>query len=335
LLKIAYVFRHSSEIPGAYQRILKLDRIKNIRKFLRKRWASLPNNIIINFHEKVYFKRLRYYRRVAIGILTIPMKFCSAWVIDGQHRLYGFTKTPYVSQKYEGFDIIVVGFRKLSIDKQTTMFVNINREQKKISSNLLYSLILNLKPKARKEIPTKDNISRALELTKEIAKTKYWKGKIAFKETQGDRPITITMFATYKLSDLLKKNGVLYRYSSSLNVQLKLLKKYFSIIAEIYGDKWDNRDYVLTTQIGVNTLFILLEKILEFCEKKNDFSLLNRGKLIKYLSPLPQIVSFKKDEYGQFTSGVGWRILANKIIKKLNKTEPTIKLSLVKKKGRK
>ena len=58
LLRLAYVFRRtSSQRERAYQRPLKPGRIERIQKFLEEENGTFVNNIIINFKEKLNFKK--------------------------------------------------------------------------------------------------------------------------------------------------------------------------------------------------------------------------------------------------------------------------------------
>jgi len=84
LLNIAYVFRRASMDPNAYQRMLKSGRLSQIGRFLsQKEDSMLANNLVVSFEEKARFEN---------GKLHIPAKTCSVWIIDGQHRLYGFCR---------------------------------------------------------------------------------------------------------------------------------------------------------------------------------------------------------------------------------------------------
>jgi DNA sulfur modification protein DndB len=75
--------------------------------------------------------------------LTIPLKYCCAWIIDGQHRAFGFLGTQYeewTQDKYEPFNLPIVLFKSLEQVVQTETFININYNQKRIKSDLLCDL---------------------------------------------------------------------------------------------------------------------------------------------------------------------------------------------------
>jgi len=67
--------------------------------------------------------------------LTAPLVYCSAWIIDGQHRVYGFLGTKYedwTEEEFEPFDLPLIVVRDLPEADQTRTFININYFQKRI-----------------------------------------------------------------------------------------------------------------------------------------------------------------------------------------------------------
>ena len=66
----------------------------------------------------------------------ITEDYNTAWVIDGQHRLYGYSKSKWKSKH----TIPVVAFENLPVEEQTKMFIDINHKQKSVSRNLLTTI---------------------------------------------------------------------------------------------------------------------------------------------------------------------------------------------------
>ena len=142
LLKIAYVLRRTSNKKDAYQRIINKNRISNISDFINKRGSFFPNAIIIAFDDDGETQKSISYVK---GNLTFPVRYCSAWVIDGQHRLYGFLHTKYKRWQSdprinEECKLPVVAFKSLSRIYQIETFININYNQKRIDATLLCDL---------------------------------------------------------------------------------------------------------------------------------------------------------------------------------------------------
>ena len=99
LAHICFVSRRENH--EGYQRFLDAKRAESIKRYIEA-GGRLPNNIIVNFHqpEKVLYD-------VDTKSLVIPYESQSAWIIDGQHRLFGAVLlnqsvlTHHLSQSYE------------------------------------------------------------------------------------------------------------------------------------------------------------------------------------------------------------------------------------------
>lgn len=146
LLPIAFVnHRGLRDIEGApsYQRILKRSRLKEIGSYLDG-GGFFPNCILINFRNSVQFQRQTSVddRQISFGNLYLPDRYKSAWIIDGQHRLYGFTETDAPA----GRQILpVLAFEKLSTVAEAELFATINSKQQKVAPGLLDELAGELK----------------------------------------------------------------------------------------------------------------------------------------------------------------------------------------------
>ncbi|MEA3312307.1 MAG: DGQHR domain-containing protein, partial [candidate division WOR-3 bacterium] len=139
LLQIAYVHHRRStpeELLGSYQRMLKKYRLDKIDAFISE-GGHFPNNIILSLREKPTFRRFKKEKQageVVVGMLELPREYASAWVIDGQHRLYGYAD----NERKSTASLPVLAFEPLPVDRQARLFVEINREQKSVSGNLLW-----------------------------------------------------------------------------------------------------------------------------------------------------------------------------------------------------
>ena len=124
LLKIAYVYRRAGNKSEAYQRIITKDRIQSISKFFNESDnLLLPNPVIIVFDaESDIQNKIKYVRNQ----LHFPISLCSAWIIDGQHRIYGFKDHPkyksWTPDDDDDFKIPVVVFKELAVLDQNKTF---------------------------------------------------------------------------------------------------------------------------------------------------------------------------------------------------------------------
>lgn len=79
---------------------------------------------------------------IKFGWVKLPSKYRSAWIIDGQHRLYGFS---HLSDKYLDQNLFVLAFEKMAVQKEADLFITINHEQKSVPRSLLVSLLADLR----------------------------------------------------------------------------------------------------------------------------------------------------------------------------------------------
>ncbi len=143
LLKIGFVLHRTraneSEMP-TYQRLLIPSRLRGITKFIDG-GGFFPNSAILNFNEretKVEFQgQPRTKDTVSrTGVLKIPNAFAIAYIIDGQHRIYG-----YANSKYKASNTIpIVAFKNLDPSDQLELFMQINENQKAVSPTLRITL---------------------------------------------------------------------------------------------------------------------------------------------------------------------------------------------------
>lgn len=148
LLKIGYVLHRSqanSSLMPTYQRLIKRKRLLEVRDFVET-GGFFPNSIIISIDTNgkgLTFDRSKSQVERAIskiGILHLPQKYRSAYIIDGQHRLYGYSDSRYA----ESNSIPVVAFVDLDRSQQLRLFMEINENQKSVSKTLRNSLTVDM-----------------------------------------------------------------------------------------------------------------------------------------------------------------------------------------------
>jgi DNA sulfur modification protein DndB len=143
LLKMGFVLHRTraneSEFP-TYQRLLVPSRLKGITKFIDE-GGYFPNSIIINFNTKK--NKIKFEPNSKLtdsnacsGNLIIPNAYGIAYIIDGQHRVYGYANSKYV----ENNTIPVVAFDSLDSIEQLEIFMDINQNQKAVSPSLRLDL---------------------------------------------------------------------------------------------------------------------------------------------------------------------------------------------------
>jgi DGQHR domain-containing protein len=144
LLKIGYIShrqRLDADSVGAYQRMLRKGRLTQIRAYIDA-GGVFPTNVVVNFRGKRRFDLSgdRPEGDVNFGTLTLPNTYKSAWIIDGQHRLYGFAGSKWAKST----QLPVLAFVGLPPSEEARMFVDINNKQVRVPRNLIVDLMSEL-----------------------------------------------------------------------------------------------------------------------------------------------------------------------------------------------
>lgn len=145
LLKIGFVLhrtRVNDSMAPTYQRLLVPSRLKGITKFIDE-GGYFPNSIIINFAAATKKMQVSFEAasklsdsRAKYGVLSIPNAYGIAYIIDGQHRVYG-----YAASKFKDTNTIpVVAFENMPSEEQLKIFMDINENQKAVKPSLRLDL---------------------------------------------------------------------------------------------------------------------------------------------------------------------------------------------------
>ncbi|MFA5056048.1 MAG: DGQHR domain-containing protein [Dehalococcoidia bacterium] len=143
LLKMGFILHRTkaneSEMP-TYQRLLQPSRLKGISKFIEG-GGYFPNSVILNFSKQKNTLQFEASSRGAVtrsrfGTLKIPNAYAIAYIIDGQHRVYGYAQSDFKDTN----TIPVVAFKGLTSTEQLSIFMDINENQKAVSPTLRITL---------------------------------------------------------------------------------------------------------------------------------------------------------------------------------------------------
>ena len=138
LLDACYISRRLGDRRG-YQRALNQGRLRNIEKEIADRKiVAFPNSVLINCEGILTDNPVPAHDCPKLIEVTLPTAYCSCCIVDGQHRLLGFSKLSEaeLSQRH----LPVVAFQRLPLDAEVKMFIDINSKQKRIDSNLIEDL---------------------------------------------------------------------------------------------------------------------------------------------------------------------------------------------------
>lgn len=292
LLKIAYVCHrlkgNDEKTLFTYQRMLEKKRLKEIQKFIED-GGLFPNSLVLNLDSGK--DRLRFDSitkkgkedtgtKAVIGILHLPTRFKSAFVIDGQHRLYGFSDTKYIDKA----TIPVIAFENLNEITQADMFVDINSKQKKVRANLLADLAADTKwgsDKATERLQALNSKIFSI-LGNKLDSPLYEKISASEMKQSQENPLTIA-----SLTSALKKTNLLgvvkgsntiipgplswEDMNSSLERSVIIISAYLKEFEDEMPEHWETGSGTggyLCTNGGITALLFVLKAIIDHIDKK-------------------------------------------------------------------
>jgi len=145
-VKIAYVSHRSKGKASdvhTYQRMLNRNRLNRIREYIDND-GIFPTNIVVNLDgRRIQFERAKQQtgnEEGLLGWLDIRPTYKSAWIIDGQHRLYSYSGHARAASSR----LAVLAFEGLAPSKQAALFIDINAKQKSVKQSLLQELYAEL-----------------------------------------------------------------------------------------------------------------------------------------------------------------------------------------------
>jgi len=138
LLEISFISRRYKREMG-FQRAINKDRVGSIKRAIeRNEILTFPNSILINSLTTLLpNKPLRHECPINV-MIDLPQDYSSCKVIDGQHRLLGFSKVD--DETARSYNLPVVAFEELNSREEMDTFVIINSKQKRVDTNLVLLL---------------------------------------------------------------------------------------------------------------------------------------------------------------------------------------------------
>jgi DGQHR domain-containing protein len=277
LKDIVDVIRRKEKADGidteGFQRQLSKARLESIGRFIDRPNAMFANNIIINFDVSVEFKEEDSSGK---GTLIIPLKKC-AWMVDGQHRTFGFDFST------KNFPVIVTASIGMPVSKAADLFVTINKEQKGVNPSLVYD-ILDISGRGEKEEKVTHDIIRQLNTRDDSP----WHHQIKMlgsrtkdeKKELGSGLVSQSQMMV-KIVPMLNDGSIWSTFDTDGKVDV--LINYFAAIKEIFSDDWGSKKSVLTKTLGVSALFNIFSHVVSLCFMKNDYSIKNFKEKLKGL----------------------------------------------------
>lgn len=197
LLKLSFVSHRAkgkASDVDTYQRLLIKSRLKKIREYISDD-GVFPTNIVVNFEpHRLEFNKMAQDEHATgggvAGWLKIRPAYKTAWIIDGQHRLFAYSGHPRAASSF----LSVLAFDGLEPSQQAKMFIDINAEQKKVQPSLLVELFAELHwNSAEPNKQLRAVISKALQRMSEDHDSAFFgRLRLADDESSDIRCITLT-----------------------------------------------------------------------------------------------------------------------------------------------
>lgn len=317
LLRVSYIShmgKGSNEDLETYQRMVKPIRLKSIGAYLDK-GGTFPTNIVINIKlEGLHFDVQDTYGETATGLLDLPGQYGCAWVIDGQHRLYGYA--------YGGRDatedrsvVSVLAYENLPIRDEIEMFVDINTKQVKVQRNLVNEIISSLNIEDDDPRKRLDAMCARIVLRLDQDNLSPIRGRVL---TVGQQKNPLQCLTLTAMADALDKNSLLgtihrtggKKSTTTLNPgplgtlshepaammakAIQTISGYLDLFATGCPDQWalgDAKGGYLATNLGIRALLALLRRIINFVERDGERAIsMDADEIVERVQPYAQHV---------------------------------------------
>ena len=339
LLKIGYVLHRSeanASMMPTYQRIIKKKRLQEVRSFINE-GGYFPNSIIISIDTNG--KGLSFDQAAGrvdntlskIGILHIPKRYRSAYIIDGQHRLYGYSDSQYASTN----TIPVVAFVDLERSEQIKLFMDINENQKAVPKSLRVTLNADMLWESNDLSEQRQALRSKIAqmLGEESTSPLHARVVIGENESTPDRCITVEaiqsalkkcrFFNTYGKKNVLQKEGTFDCGDNQETCDLfyPFIEKCLLYVREASITEWERGDRdsgMLTMNRGLQAIIRVIDDIVSMLVDKGMINPKTQalddmfGLIQYYLKPLTDYLNSltpeqRKDLRGYFGGGADTR----------------------------
>ncbi len=317
LLKIAYVGHKASrdiENVETYQRMLQPRRLRKIAEYIND-GGKFPTNIVINLKttkkNDLKFETKEKYGNESLGVLYLPSNYASAWVIDGQHRLYGYAYSREGGAFNQDSTVLpVLAYVNLPAEKEMNLFIDINSKQVKVNTGLLVELYADLHWRsANPEEAFQALLSRiASRLNTDTTSPLHNRMVVTGKKKTSYRCLTQTSIrdglGVAKLMGTLSKGAIVpgplstanvNHYDANLKKGVYVLSECLRLFATGNAIRWSAGDgpggYACTNN-GIRALFHIIKDVTDHVQREGrpDVCLLNAeetfAEIEPYLHPL-------------------------------------------------
>lgn len=301
LLRIAFVNHQALNHPDgkpAYQRMVSSSRIKEIGSYI-KQGGYFPTNILVNFTVSPRFDLISNKentdKNLKFGWITLPQIYRSAWIIDGQHRLYGYS---HLDDEFLDDPLFVLAFDGMPTQKEADLFITINHKQKSVPKSLLVSLLADIRmgdsdPKTALSALA-SAVVRAINTDKTSPLSRRF--SIPGVPPEVSQNLTISeavngLVRSELLGRVIGKVSVPGPLSGATDGETvdrarRVFNGYFEEIRKASPERWEaGRSAYVSTNPAIRAHFALVAEIIRYLAHKTDedFHALSEDKLVSYV----------------------------------------------------
>jgi len=279
LLKISYVSHRAKGKAydvNTYQRIVNKSRLKSIRQYISDK-GKFPTNIVINLDKKfLTFSRAHQeseQEEAVLGWIDIKPSYKSAWIIDGQHRLFAYSGHENATKDR----LSVLAFEGLLPSDQAQLFIDINSKQKNVKPSLLQELFAELNWDDKKtRVRIGAIISKSIQIIGIDQDSPFYK-RIQRAESSRDIMSCISLTSLFSIIDksdffiVKEKHGNILEYGplwagnndATLKRTTYILKNWFKmILANDKASEWWDKGRGEGGGLAMNDGVIICVKVL-------------------------------------------------------------------------
>ena len=215
-----------------YQRVEVSDHISDIKSYLERPDAILPNSVVIAFQQPLEFESVQQLEQGELGVLKIHVgaEQKPGWIVDGQQRAAALRL-----MKRDNFPVSVIAFHSSGAAEEREQFMLVNN-----SKPLPKSLVYELLPAIENEVPPKLRKRRQAyiileRLNLDAASPFYFRVKTAtyaHLEQANIKDMSVLKMIENGISD-----GILSQFKP-LDRRVAVLKNYWSAVSQVYPAAW-------------------------------------------------------------------------------------------------
>jgi DGQHR domain-containing protein len=301
LLKIAFINHHALNHPDgrpAYQRMISSSRIKEIEKFIAH-GGYFPTNILINFTDKPKFELISNKENtdpnIKFGWITLPTKYRSAWIIDGQHRLYGYS---HLTDKFLNQNLFILAFDRMNTRKEADLFITINHKQKSVPKSLLVSLLADLRLGDSDPKTSLSALASAIIRAINADKTSPLARRFAIPGVPPESNQNLTISEAV---NGLTRSGLIGKVvgkglipgplsggtdEATISRARKILNGYFDRIRAAHPSRWEaGKSLYISTNPGIRAQFMLISEMISYISNRKsiDFCTISEDEFINHI----------------------------------------------------